>query len=519
MTTTPARPAKTSTTSGTSGGGAARTAAPSGRASGPSRAAPPERRRSGLVTFVRGRWLGTIPGRIRTYVALALVAAGALAAVLGIAIGDARDSVRTIGRDAGPQVVATGSLYFALSDMDAQVANILLIGREHGLGIGYDESQRVYRQRRDEAGAAAVQAAQLAGRDPHLRQRVQAVLTGLGRYEQLAGEAMLLDRQADHAAGEPPRQVVETYRQATDLMKLELLPQAYNLTLDSGASVRQTYETKRSAVLDGRTWVAVTGVLLLAVLLAAQLYLARGFRRLVNPGLALATVATAALVVAGLGELSAQADHIRKAKLNGFDSVLTLSRARAISHSAFADESRYLLDPDKADTYEQTYFDKLLSVLYTSLDGKPVNLDNYYTAFDRTVGAYLSGRSGTSFLGFFGDERRTARPGSEEASLKRTLRAYGAVIDNDQSVRRLAAGGDRAGAIALRMDRGKAIHDFDAYDAALRSLTATHQAAFDGAIKAADDGLDGWTVLPPAAAVVIAALTIAGVRPRLAEFR
>ncbi|MFD0539261.1 hypothetical protein ACFQY7_41525 [Actinomadura luteofluorescens] len=64
-----------------------------------------------------------------------------------------------------------------------------------------------------------------------------------------------------------------------------------------------------------------------------------------------------------------------------------------------------------------------------------------------------------------------------------------------------------------------AIRDFDAYDAALSSLTAVHQDAFDKAIRDADGGLRGWNAVPPVAAVVIAALIIAGVRPRLAEFR
>ena len=32
------------------------------------------------------------------------------------------------GHDAGPQAVATADLYFALSDMDAQVATVLLLG-------------------------------------------------------------------------------------------------------------------------------------------------------------------------------------------------------------------------------------------------------------------------------------------------------------------------------------------------------------------------------------------------------
>lgn len=481
---------------------------------------PAPRRRGRLATFVRGRWLRTIPGRIGTHVVLCLAALVALLAVLTAAMGNARDSVQTIGHDAGPQVVATSALYFSLSDMDAQVSSILLIGRDHDLGIGHDESLRVYERRRAEANAAAVQAAQLAGGDPALKRTVEEVLDGLGKYERLVGEAMLLSEQADHPPGELPPDVVDAYRQATDLMKLQLLPKAYNITLDNGAHVRQAYETKRSAVLAGRAWVAVTGLIVLLFLVATQLYLARTFRRVLSPALVLATLGTLALTAVGAGLLTAQAGHIQKAKEDGFDSILQLSRARAISHSAFADESRYLLDPGRADTYEQTYLDKSLSVIYPDIGDKPVNLENYYAGLEQRLGAYKAGQNNPPFLGFFGDEARTVEKGREAGALQKTLDAYRTVQRNDARMRRLASSGDRAGAVDLRMGRtSNAIRDFAAYDAALSSLTAVHQDVFNEAIRDADGGLRGWNAWPAAGAAVVALLILAGVRPRLAEFR
>jgi hypothetical protein len=506
----------------------AQPAAPAPRTPGPrldpaaprSPADPPGPRAGRLRTFLRGRWLKTIPGRIRAHAVLCLAGLVALLAVLTVSVGNARDSVQTIGHDAGPQVVATGTLYFALSDMDAQVSNILLIGREHNLGIGYDNSLRVYEKRRTEADAAAVQAAQLAGHDPALKRTVEEVLDGLGKYERLVGKAMELDAQANHAAGELPPQVVDAYRQATDLMKLQLLPKAYNITLDSGAHVRQSYETKRSAVLAGRAWVALTGLLVLLLLIATQLYLARTFRRVLNPALVLATLGTVVLTAVGAGLLTAHAGHIKKAKEDGFDSILQLSRARAISHSAFADESRYLLDPGRADTYEQTYLDKSLSVIYPDLGDKPVNLENYYAGLEQKVAPYEPGRGSVPFLGFFGDEARTIGKGREADALAAVLASYRTVQRNDAEMRRLAASGNRSGAIDLRMGRTSgAIHDFDHFDQALSLLTAVHQDAFDEAIRDADGGLRGWNAVPAAGAAAIALLVLAGVRPRLAEFR
>ncbi|WP_018654439.1 hypothetical protein [Actinomadura flavalba] len=455
----------------------------------------------------------TVPGRIRTGVAVLLVLVGLLTVALAAAVGNARSGVQAIGHDAGPQVVVTGDLYFALSAMDAQVADILLTGR----GAGRDAAARRYDQFRGQAGAAAVQAAQLAGDDPERLRTVREVLDGLGRYQRLAGEAMLLARQSGYAAGEPTREVVATYRRASDLMKIELLPKAYNVALDSGATVRQAYETRRSEVLSGRNWVLGTGALVLLALVAAQVYLARDFRRTLNPALALATVLALALTGAGFLMLSAQADDLREAKEGGFDSVLALSRARAISHSAFADQSRFLLDPGRADTYAQTYLDKSQTVLYVEPgEGEPGNLATYYKGLERIVDAYPRG----TFLGFFGDEARLASP-SVRARLAGVLTAYRDVQRDDRRIRDLVARGDRAEAVSLRMSRGTsgATARFDAYDRAVVALREAHAHRMRTAVRGGDDGLRGWEWIPPVAALAAAVLVLAGVRPRLAEFR
>ncbi|MCU1658059.1 MAG: hypothetical protein JWO57_2715, partial [Pseudonocardiales bacterium] len=317
-----------------------------------------------------------------------------------------------------------------------------------------------------------------------------------------------LDQRQSHAAGPPSAEVGALYRQATDLMKLDVLPKAYNLTLDNGTTVRRTYESKHSAVLTGRVWVLLAGAILIIVLVALQGYLALHFRRLVNPVLALATLATLVLVAVTVGVLTSQASQLRKAKDDGFDSVLSLSRARAISNNANADETRYLLDPSLADTYEQVYLDKSQEILYVPAG----NLSAYYKQLDQRVAA----RSG--FMGFLGAEAQHVTLPGQSAALDKTLQGYEGVQHDDSRLRSLATSpGGRHAAIVLRMDT--ASRDFASYDQALVSLTAIHQKAFADAIRAGDDGLGGWSVGLPAAAVILVVLILVGVRPRLSEFR
>ncbi|HEX4816164.1 MAG TPA: hypothetical protein VFV66_25755 [Nonomuraea sp.] len=446
------------------------------------RAAPPPVRRS-------------VPGRIR---AISGVTAASLALLfVALAVGSAtvRDGLRVIGRDAGPQVVATAGLYLALSDMDAQVANVLVMGA--GYAPQRAAALALYERRRSEANQALLKAFELSGDNPAERRTVQSVLDGLGRYERLAGQALLLDERARHAPGPPPAEVVETYRQATDLMRLVLLPQAYNLTLEIGTIVRRTYDEKSVAVPLLRAGVVVAGLVALACLVWLQVFLAGRFRRVFGPALLVATVATAAAMLFGSGVLGEDHAALGEAKKDGFDSVLALARARAISNSMQGDQSRYLLDKERADTYEHTYLDKALSVVYFEAG----NLDTYH----RQVAS-----GSENFLGLLGPELVGQR-GAEALELYRDFQAA------DRRFRTLVAGERADEAVAIRV--GAVAASFQAYDRALVALSDQHEGVFKSAIDRGENALDNLWRLLPYAMGAIALLLVAGVWPRLKEYR
>ncbi|MFI0417393.1 hypothetical protein [Spongiactinospora sp. 9N601] len=453
----------------------------------------------------------TVPGRIRTQAAVCLFAVAVMFGGTFWAIGNVRDGLSVIGEDAGPQVVATADMYFALSDMDAQVANVLLIGRETSLGDGKDKAVRRYEQRRAEVGKALLLASDLAMGDPTEKRTVEALLNGFGRYQQLAERAMLLNQQAAHPAGPPPAQVISVYREATDLMRLDLLPKAYNLTLESGTIVRQTYEEEYLAINIGRIVVGVVGLGTLAALVVIQVFLARRFRRVVNPALLVATVTVGVLTVTAVLLLGNGAEGLRKAKEEGFNSVLAMSRARAIGNTMHGDQSRYLLDPERADTYEQVYLDNSQKVLFTPGG----SLDKYYVGVDKVVAAYPGS---IGFLGFHGDEAGSVmnRP-DEKAALERVLKGYQRFQQADRQMRLLANAQKGAEAIGERM--GDLSRRFQAYDNALVDLIKLHGGTFDEEIKKGDASLGGWDWLLPGAALAAAVLILLGVRPRLSEYR
>ena len=475
---------------------------------------PPARRPA-----VRLRRLGlqTTPERIRALAAVAVLAIGGFYIVANIAVGNARDGLRVIGHDAGPQVLATGDLYYALGDMDSQVASILLTGREPGPGAGQQEL-RSYSQDRATADRAALQAAELSAGDPADQEAVRSILDGLGQYERLVSRAMVLDEQAHHLAGPPPANVIAVYRQATDLMTLDLLPPAYNLTLEGGATVREAYAAKRSAVLEGRFWVGLAGLAVIAVLVALQFFVVARFRRRLNPALAVATLGLIVLTVSAVRLLSDEAAHLQAAKTSGFDSILTMSQARAIGNSLHADQSRFLLDPGRADAYSLAYLDKSQTVLYVASG----NLSEYYTALSTAMKAYRANPRALGFLGFYGDEAR-AHPGP---AVTAALARYQQFQADDQRIRQLVNAGQDRQAVRLLTGRtaGSAGYDFDQYNQAVVSIIGQHRATFDQTIRAGDrelgrSVLGNWAVLLPLAALGVAVLVVVGVWARLAEYR
>lgn len=436
-----------------------------------------------------------VPGRVRSLTGLTAAALALLFAVVAVGATVAGDGMRVIGRDAGPQVVATAGLYFGLSDMDSQLADVLVMGQAN-------ESRRQaaltrYEQQRAMANRALLKAFELAGNDQAERRTIESVLDELGRYEQLAARALLLDSQSAHPAGPPPTEVVRVYREATDLMRLVLLPQAYNLTLESGTIVRRTYDDK-TVMLPALRWaVVVAGLLALICLLRLQVYLARHFRRVFGPALVAATVLTLVTLVIGGNVLQQDLGHLETAKSDGFDAIVTLAKARAIGNSMQGDQSRFLLDKERADTYEHTYLDKSQKVLYREAG----NLETYHTQVAQGSGDYL-GMLGPRLSG------DTGRP---------ALEAYTRFQAADATFRDLVADGRTGEAVAARL--GPVREAFDAYDKELTALADQHQGVFQRAVGAGESAMDGLWRLLPFAMGGIGLLLVAGVWPRLREYR
>ncbi|MGR6997502.1 hypothetical protein ACU686_04315 [Yinghuangia aomiensis] len=323
--------------------------APAAAPAAPSTAAPPPPRRTPAVpdTLRAPRAHPTsfpaaaTPRRARPYPGHHrpgdLCRCAALFAALTVGVAKARGNVHAVGRSAAPQAATASDLYFALADIDAQVANVLLIGHDEQIG-NKQSALRQLRLRRASVNAD-VQALIDRGLGTADAGTAGRLLAGLARYDALAAQAQAADDQVqDRPVGRPPALAVNYYLAATALMHQDLLPAADRLGrgAEDRLSAAASDGTSTAKLTSAAVW-AVGGATLLT-LVVWQFTLARRFRRILNPGLAAATAAVAVLTVLGGSLLSDQA-RVRDAKSTSFDPFSALARTRAVASDANADES------------------------------------------------------------------------------------------------------------------------------------------------------------------------------------
>src|ERR1700722_8790281 len=144
------------------------------------------------------------PAKIRTGAAAAVALACCLAAVIALASGALGGQFQSIGNRDAPAVDSTTGLYFSLNDMDAQVANVLLVGGDAALAADRSQDLAIYGRDRATADADLTQALAASGGDAAPKAELRSVLDGVGQYEALAADALLTDQQASGSVGRAP---------------------------------------------------------------------------------------------------------------------------------------------------------------------------------------------------------------------------------------------------------------------------------------------------------------------------
>ncbi|NUR28032.1 MAG: hypothetical protein HOV83_19685 [Catenulispora sp.] len=475
---------------------------------------------------------GTTPNVLRA--AAAAIGAVALigAVVMTGAAADAQSAMGRVATTDAPSVRATEDFVYQLQDMDAQLLNALLVNGDTAVHVPRGVSMDRYdRDRRAADGDLEAATAALAG-DKTALDQLHQVSDTFGRYQAQAARSLVDDeRDGGTVAGRAPGTVVADYLAGHAILfggdgKGGLMSAAGTVEQAGAAAIGDSASAAEKTLSGVAAGFALAGVTLFAGLAALQVYTYRRFRRLVNPALVAATVVTLVFAVGG-GMASADAYHdFHSAKSDAYDSVLALSRAKALSSGANADESRWLLvheQPGRQAEFEASFLAGSQGVAGVAAR----TVADYEYMIHSEAGSLntetLTASSLDRTSGFGREFQNITYPGEGALALD-AFNAYDAYLQDDAGLRALPLTDAEHLRAAVDFDTDvdtpfTSDPAFTVYSSDLYRVIYLNQAQFDRLIPAARDGIGTWTWLPYPLALLVIVLTALGVRGRLSESR
>ena len=412
-------------------------------------------------------WARTTPAWLRT-VAAALCALALAAGIIGALTVESRSHSLSTGRTvAEPLVVDAQTIVVKLSDANTTVAGGFLAG-----AVFPRAAQSRAATDLAQAAAAITAASQRAGTTPQVTGPLQSLLIDIPLYSGTVATA-----EADYRQGQP---VAAAYlAEANGLMRTTLLPAASSLyDLEQG---RLSAENRQATHWPGQLTVLALLAVLLIALLYVQVRLARRFHRLLNPGLLLATGAVVAMVIWVSVALAAEGGAVARSGRVGSTPLGVLTQARILDGQARADDELTLVTRDSDPSYQQDYGS--VSTRLVTLLNTP---NNRWTA-------------------------------GEMVDLQSGNQQFTAYTQAHTRVRQADTSGDLSAAVAT--DATTSSSDSQQLDVALTQGIDTAVASFSSSARAAATDLDGLVWAALVLVLVVAGCVIAGLEPRLKEYR
>jgi hypothetical protein len=285
----------------------------------------------------------TTPGRMRlaaTVTAVGILVVGAVAAVGAVV---RRDTARAIASDAAPQLVDAEGLYTSLTSADATASTAFLRG-----GLESASIRQRYLADVDTAGRQLADLSRRGGLSGSGRDAVDVITRQLPVYTGLVESARANNRQ-----GFP---VGASYlRSASLLMRNDILPAATTIYEDSADRLDGRYHT--GTARGHEMTIAVLAFVVLLLLVATQIYVARKTRRIFNVGLLTATVLLIVLSAWSISSFTHAQDALVRSNRNGASPLQILSTGRILSQRSLSDENLDLIQRGTDLSYATDFTD------------------------------------------------------------------------------------------------------------------------------------------------------------------
>lgn len=414
-----------------------------------------------------------------------------------------RQAIKTISKDAVPSILAAQQLRDSFADLDASLANELLLkpGQDRQVLADFEKNRKKIADRLVSAATTITNSDE------------EKIVQSL----QFNGSGYLLKLQEARDARNRKDLVgaINIYRSAANLVDRDILPQAEQLDLVNYQELEDLYERQNFTNGGIAVLISLLGLVQLGILVSVQIFLYQRMRRIFNLPLIGATAISLIFTLYTINALAGAKSNLKVAKEDAFESIHTLRQARALSYMANADESRYLLDYANANLHDRAFRTKV-GKLVTLPPGKsladiikliPLNEGNLSFKLDGFNGLYAKQLSNINFEG-------------EPAAAIEMLKSLDTYLQIDEQIRQLYRSGKVAEAVALctGYQQGQSNWAFEQYRNANEKLRKINEALFAEKITEANHKLDYFEIIAPVALGGVAVITLFGLRPRLAEY-
>lgn|GEM_PF-7058149 len=366
------------------------------------------------------------------------------------------NTLRLIGVNSGPSIIASSRMRTLMADASASAINAGL--RE---GASHDLFLNQYSEAMDQVHASLISAALNITYGQEEREPLYQLMSALSDYERKIGVAWATQGPAATAR----------LQEAAQALQERVLPEVAELEQVSLRNLRNAYERHRESGQKRSVELIVSGVAILSLIVLVQWLLVRRFRRILSWPLLAAVVVVAGYLMLVTSLTESTDEDLRAASQHSFERVHDLIGIKSAAFDARIEEGLTLL-------------------------GGPIPVDEL--AFARASAMV---------------QIAALMPAGQQA-WSQYIALHKDVVHLKTSGRR-----DEAIAVGTGFEPGQSGWAFDQFIAALDTASFRQQNDFDDAITHAAQRLSRFPWLLLVTVLLMLVLIVLAIRPRLAEFR
>jgi hypothetical protein len=349
-----------------------------------------------------------------------------LTGTIAAAVMSQRSVLKTVGFETTPSIYHAQRIRDSVADMDANVANLLLVPTGQNL-----EAEKVYQARKAKLSTILTRAAQNIS-IPAEQPLIIDLSLNINNYIEKIQAAKVLHSQ------NKTEDALQIYREAQEIVDKTLMPKAEELDQVNFQALKKKYGESELTSTINKLLVLLCGILLLGSLIGCQILLIKWTKRRFNTGLLIATIVSLLFVSDTVIKLTQSSALLKDAKEGAFDSLHALRKARSIAYSLNADESRYLLDSKNSTVHQDQFFTKVDSLARFTNGPTPKSQATNYSQQLRQLVTNSPQQINGKIEGLFADQFRNVTFRGEQESTQAMAQTFLSYFDIDRQIRTLA---------------------------------------------------------------------------------